>query len=75
MAEQQLDDAEVGAVIQEVRGERMAQHVRGEARGRDAGLGAKTLNSAQNACRVSGPWRAVTKSAVLLPPPIRVGRP
>jgi hypothetical protein len=74
VAEQELHHAQIGAVVEKMGGERVAQHVRRQAGRRDAGLYARRLSSAQNACRVSAPRRAVTKSVASLPSATRLGR-
>ena len=57
MAEQHLHRAQVGAVVQQVGGERMAQGVRRERRGDRRRVSACALTSFQNICRVIGPPR------------------
>ena len=73
VAEQHLHRAQVGAVVEQVRREGVAQRVRRERRG-DAGLSACALSSFQNICRVIGPPRPVTKSASLVRRPRIAGR-
>ncbi len=55
MAEQLLHDAQIGAVLQEMAGEGVAQHVRRDLRRGDAGRAARSFRSRANACRVRWP--------------------
>ena len=55
MAEQLLHDAQIGAVLQQMAGEGMAQHVRADIGGAQAGRGGERLQSRAKCWRVRWP--------------------
>jgi hypothetical protein len=73
VAQQHLHRAQVGAVVQQVRGEGVAQRVRRQ-RHMDAGRGACFFTSIQNITRVMPAPRAVTNRSSVCWPPRMAGR-
>ena len=74
VAEHQLQRAQIGAMVQQMRRERMAQHVRRDALRRNPGRQRVFFTSVQNIWRVIAARRLLTNSASLRPPLSNAGR-